>query len=292
MKVGFVAILGRPNAGKSTLLNALLSKKVSVVSPKAQTTRDSILGILNEKGKQIVFVDTPGIFKGEGALDRHMNKTAFDSSKGVEAVLYLLDGERKDLEEDFKIVASLKEKCPIFLVLNKIDLLRPEEAFEKKAQIKERFPSYPLIEASFLKNFGIKEVKEAIEPLLTEGEPFYPEGMITDKDLPFQTKEVIRQKMLHFLSQEVPHQAAVLISSFKKEKGAYFIEATIVTEKMAHQAIVIGKGGAMIKKISMSARHELESMWHEKIALLSIRVEARPGWRNDPKTLVELGYGE
>lgn len=291
MKVGFVAILGRPNSGKSTLVNALLSKKVSSVSPKAQTTRDSIFGILNEKDKQIVFVDTPGIFKGKSDLDRHLNKTAFDSSKGVEAIIYLLDGSKDDLEEDFKIIASLKEKSPIFLVLNKIDLLRAEEAMKKKEAIHERFPSFPLIEASFLTNFGLKEIKEAINPLLVEGLPYYPEGQITDKDLPFQAKETIRQKMLSFLSQEVPHQSAVAITSFKKEKGAYFIEAKIITEKDAHKAIVIGKGGAMIKKISMSSRHELERMWHEKVALLSIEVESHPGWRNDPKLLKDLGYG-
>ncbi len=292
MKVGFVAILGRPNAGKSTLLNALLSKKVSIVSYRAQTTRDAISGILNEKGMQIVFVDTPGIFQGNASLDRHMKKTAFESARDVDAILYLIDGGAKELDTDFKIISSIHSDAPIILVLNKIDLLKAEEAAEKKAAIAAAYPNYLLIEASILENFGIKEIKEAILPHLSEGEPFYPEDMLTDKDQAYQAKEVIRGKLLHFLREEVPHQAAVRIDSLKKDGGVYKIHATILVDKPNHKGIVIGRGGEMIKKISMSSRTELEKMWHEKIALLSIEVEDDPGWRNDIKKLQSLGYGD
>ncbi len=292
MKVGFVAILGRPNAGKSTFLNAVLSKKVSIVSPKAQTTRDSICGILNEPKRQIVFVDTPGIFFGEGALDRYMKRSAFDSSKDVDAILYLIDGSAKTLEPDFKIISSLRSNAPKILVLNKIDLLRIEEGEAKKAEIKERFPEAKLLEASFLKSFGIKEVKDAIDPYLQEGEPFYPDDYLTDKDLPYRAKEIIRQELLHFLKQEIPHQSAVLITSFKKEKGGLIIDATILLNKKNHKAIVIGKGGEMIKKISMAARHEMERVFKTHVTSLNIEVDVKEGWRDDLTMLKKLGYGE
>ncbi len=290
MKVGFIAILGRPNAGKSTFLNAVLSKKVSIVTPKAQTTRDSICGILTEKSHQIVFVDTPGIFFGEGALDRYMKKSAFDSSKDVDAILYLIDGSAKDLGPDFSILEGLRSNAPRILALNKIDLLRIEEGEAKKKAIRERFPDYPLIEASFLKNFGIKEAKEEIEKYLAEGEPFYPEDALTDKDLSYRAKEIIRQELLHFLKQEIPHQSAVLIKKFTPEGDSYRIEARIILNKKNHKSIVIGKGGEMIKKISMAARHEMERVFHKHISSLDLEVEVKEDWRNDPAMLKKLGY--
>ena len=290
MKVGFVAILGRPNAGKSTFLNAVLSKKVSIVTPKAQTTRDSICGILTEKERQIVFVDTPGIFFGEGALDRYMKKSAFDSSKDVDAILYLIDGSAKDLEPDFSIIEGLRSTAPRILILNKIDLLRIEEGEAKKKAIRARFPDYPLLEASFLKNFGIKEVKEEIEKYLVEGEPFYPEDTLTDKDLSYRAKEIIRQEILHFLKQEIPHQSAVLIKKFAPDGDGYRIDARVILNKKNHKSIVIGKGGEMIKKISMSARHEMERVFKKHIHSLDIEVEVKEDWRNDPAMLKKLGY--
>ena len=290
MKVGFVAILGRPNAGKSTFLNAVLSKKVSIVTPKAQTTRDSICGILTEKERQIVFVDTPGIFFGEGALDRYMKKSAFDSSKDVDAILYLIDGSTKDLEPDFSIIEGLRSTAPRILILNKIDLLHIEEGEAKKKAIRARFPDYPLLEASFLKNFGIKEVKEEIEKYLVEGEPFYPEDTLTDKDLSYRGKEIIRQELLHFLKQEIPHQSAVLIKKFAPDGDGYRIEARVILNKKNHKSIVIGKGGEMIKKISMSARHEMERVFRKHIYSLDIEVEVKEDWRNDPAMLKKLGY--
>ena len=290
MKVGFVAILGRPNAGKSTFLNAVLSKKVSIVTPKAQTTRDSICGILTEKERQIVFVDTPGIFFGEGALDRYMKKSAFDSSKDVDAILYLIDGSAKDLEPDFSIIEGLRSTAPRILILNKIDLLHIEEGEAKKKAIRARFPDYPLLEASFLKNFGIKEVKEEIEKYLVEGEPFYPEDTLTDKDLSYRAKEIIRQELLHFLKQEIPHQSAVLIKKFAPDGDGYRIDARVILNKKNHKSIVIGKGGEMIKKISMSARHEMERVFKKHIHSLDIEVEVKEDWRNDPAMLKKLGY--
>ena len=292
MKSGFVAVLGRPNVGKSTLVNAMLSKKVSIVSPKAQTTRDAVLGILNELDTQIVFLDTPGIYFGKEKLDSHMRRSAFSSSREVDAVLYLLDASDSALEKDFKIIDSLKTEAPIFFVLNKIDLIRPEKGQEIIASLKQRYPERPVIEASLKDNFGLKEIKEAVVPLLSGDAPFYPEDWLTDRNLDYQAKEIIREKMLYFLDKEVPHSSAVKIESFKTIKDALSIDALIVVDRDAHKGIVIGKGGAMIKKISMSARQEMEKRWHRRVSSLVLKVEVRPGWRSKMADLIDLGYGD
>lgn len=292
MKIGFVSILGRPNVGKSTLLNALLSKKVSIVSPKAQTTRDAISGILNEKDYQIVFVDTPGIFYGKEKLYSLMKKTAFESSRDVNAIIYMIDASTKTLDEDIKIYNSINSDAPRIVVLNKIDLIKAEEAKEKKKIISENMKSALLIEASIKENFGLKEIKDGLYSYLEEGEPFYPTNIITDKDKAYQAKEIIRGKLLHFLRQEIPHQCAVVISSFKENDDKIEISAKIVTEKESQKGIIIGKGGNMIKSIKTAAKKEMETSWHKNVASLKIEVEADPGWRDSIKKLIEYGYGE
>lgn len=292
MKIGFVSILGRPNVGKSTLLNALLSKKVSIVSPKAQTTRDAISGILNEKDYQIVFVDTPGIFYGKEKLYSLMKKTAFESSRDVNAIIYMIDASAKTLDEDIKIYNSINSDAPRIVVLNKIDLIKAEEAKEKKEIISENMKSVLLIEASIKENFGLKEIKDGLYSYLEEGEPFYPTNIITDKDKAYQAKEIIRGKLLHFLRQEIPHQCAVVISSIKENDDKIEISAKIVTEKENQKGIIIGKGGNMIKSIKTAAKKEMETSWHKNVASLKIEVEADPGWRDSIKKLIEYGYGE
>ncbi len=292
MKIGFVSILGRPNVGKSTLLNALLSKKVSIVSPKAQTTRDAISGILNEKDYQIVFFDTPGIFYGKEKLYSLMKKTAFESSRDVNALIYMVDASTKSLDEDIKIYNSINSDAHRIVVLNKIDLIKAEEAKEKKDIILENMKPTLLIEASIKENFGLKEIKEALYSYLEEGEPFYPTNMITDKDKSYQAKEIIRGKLLHFLRQEIPHQCAVVISSFKENDDRIEISAKIVAEKENQKGIIIGKGGNMIKSIKTAAKKEMETSWHKNVASLKIEVEADPGWRDSIKKLIDYGYGE
>lgn len=292
MRSGFVAILGRPNVGKSTLVNALLSKKISIVSPKAQTTRDAVLGILNELDTQIVFLDTPGIYFGKEKLDSHMRKSAFQSSREVDSILYLFDASDPDLDKDFKIIDSLHTEAPIFFVINKIDLITPDQGLELKARIRDKYPTRPIIEASLKENFGIKEIKETVIPTLTGTNPYYPEDWLTDRDLDYQAKEIIREKMLRFLSKEVPHSSAVKITSFKEVKGALAIKALIVVDRPAHKGIVIGAGGDMIKKISMSSRNEMEKRWHRRVSSLVLEVEVRPGWRSKISDLIDLGYGD
>lgn len=291
MKSGFCAILGRPNAGKSTLLNAILSKEISIVSHKAQTTRDDIVGIYRDKDTEISFIDTPGIFEGESALDKALIKNIHWAYKGADCVLYMVDASRKDNEEDAKIIDKLKLSIPLIIVLNKIDLCRADEMEKTLAFYHGHYPRNQIIEASALTNFGFKEIKDAISSFLPESDfSFYPEDVLSDKDERFMAKEVIREKLLHFLHEEVPHQCAVSITSFKEDKDSCFIKGKIIAEKENQKAIIIGKGGEMIKKISMSARKDLEKRWKRHVTLI-LNVEAVSGWRNDPKELAELGYG-
>ena len=292
MKSGFVAILGRPNVGKSTLINALLSKKISIVSPKAQTTRDAISGIYEDSSVQIVFVDTPGIHQGDKKLDSHMRRSAFSSSREVDCILYLFDAFDKDIEADFKVIDSINSDAPKIFVLNKIDLVRPEIGKGKIEAIKEKYPDTQIIEASFKENFGLKEIKNAVIPYLSGEAPFYPSDMLTDKDTAYQAKEVIREKLLHFLRDEIPHSSAVKITKIDLKKEGYVIAATIILDKENHKGIVIGKNGAMIKKISMASRQELERMWHARVASLVLQVEVVPGWRDNIAKLNDIGYGD
>lgn len=292
MKSGFCAILGRPNVGKSTLINALLSKKVSIVAPKAQTTRDDIMGIYNEKGLQIVFIDTPGMFEGQEALYKMMNKSARRSISDIDVVLYIIDSTIRSYEHDDKILASIKTDSPIYIVFNKIDDVTAPQMEALTQHYAEVFPTYKQIQISALTNFGLKDIKNEVASHLNEGPAYFPEEQLTDKDPKFMAKEVIREKVLHFLKQEVPHQCAVLITNFEeKANNGVKIEAIIVTEKDKQKAIVIGRGGEMIKKISMAARHDLERMWKKHVTLVC-EVECMPDWRNSPTKLMKLGYGD
>lgn len=291
MKSGFCGILGRPNAGKSTLINAMLSKKVSIVTPRAQTTRDVIMGVYNEKDLQIVFIDTPGLFEGNVALDKTMQKTALKSIKDVDCVLYLIDSSVTDFSIDDKLIHSLKTSKPVFLVLNKIDLATVTMVEALQTHYQETFPSYKLLQISALTNYGLKALKDAVVSCLPDGPAYYPNDYVSDKDHSFMIREVVRQQCLHFLDEEVPHQSAVAIEDFKEDSDHVKCHATIYVEKINQKAIVIGKGGQMIKKISMSSRHELEKMWHKNVTLVC-EVEYAPNWRNDPQKLKKLGYGE
>lgn len=290
MKAGFVSVLGRPNVGKSTLVNALLSRRVSIVSPKAQTTRDDIMGIYNAKDLQIAFIDTPGLFSGGETLYRRMNRSARRSLSGVDAVLFLIDASNRDLENDISLLASIKVDAPIFIVLNKIDLARAPEVIEKKERLGKSFPDAKVIECSALTNFGFSDIVSSLAEVIPEGLPLFPEGQFTDRDESFFAKETIREYLLRFLHEEVPHEAAVAIKHLTKTDDGYEIEATVYVEKESQKAIVIGRGGAMVKRISMSARQDLEKRWKKRVNL-RLRVEVLKGWRESPTLLDKLGYG-
>lgn len=291
MKCGYCTILGRPNVGKSTLINALLSKKISIVTPKAQTTRDDVLGIYHEKDFEIIFIDTPGLCEGKEALYEAMNRSARRSLSDVDVALYVIDASEENFQKDDEILSSLKMNCPRILVLNKIDLATAPMMEALKEHCQSFYPKDTIVEASALTNFGLKEIKGAVKHFLPEGEAYYPEDMVTDKDGSFMAKEVIREQLLHFLKEEVPHECAVTVDSLETKKESTTIHATIVCEKENQKAIIIGKDGVMIKRISMTARRNLEKMWNRHVALY-LKVLCVPNWRNDPRKLQLVGYGE
>ncbi len=289
MKSGFVSIIGRPNAGKSTIINALLERKLSIVTEKAQTTRNSIKGIYDDGDYQIVFIDTPGIHKSNHELGVFMNKEALDSAKDVDANILVVDASRKFDEGDRFINEQLSKEIPLFIVINKIDLMRLPEVQEIKQKYAEVYPHAKLIEASAIENFGIDELLKEVKAVLKEGPRYFAEDQITDKDSSFMISEVIREKLLKMLKDEVPHDLAVRVDEIKSKKEAVFIRATIIVDKESHKGIVIGSGGKRIKAIGMKARKELEEYYNKRI-FLELFVSVKEDWLNNPRILKELGY--
>jgi len=289
MKSGFVSIVGRPNAGKSTIINALLERKLSIVTEKAQTTRNSIKGIYDDGEYQIIFIDTPGIHKANHSLGEFMNKEALDSAKDVDANILVVDASRKFDEGDRFINESLSKEIPLFIVINKIDLMRLPEVQAIKAKYQEMYPKAKLIEASAIESFGIDELLKEVKAVIKEGPRYFSEDQITDKDSSFMISEVIREKLLKLLKDEVPHDLAVRVDDIKSKKEAVYIRATIIVDKESHKGIVIGKGGKRIKAIGMKARADLEEYYNKRI-FLELFVSVKEDWLNNPRILKELGY--
>ena len=289
MKSGFVSIVGRPNAGKSTIINALLERKLSIVTEKAQTTRKSIKGIYDDGEYQIIFIDTPGIHKANHSLGEFMNKEALDSAKDVDANVLVVDASRKFDEGDRFINESLSKEIPLFIVINKIDLMRLPEVQQIKAIYHEVYPKAKIIEASAIENFGIDELLREVKEVIPEGPRYFAEDQITDKDSSFMISEVIREKLLKLLKDEVPHDLAVRVDEIKSKKEAVYIRSTIIVDKESHKGIVIGKNGKRIKAIGMKARADLEEYYNKRI-FLELFVSVKEDWLNNPRILKELGY--
>ena len=289
MKSGFVSIVGRPNAGKSTIINALLERKLSIVTEKAQTTRNSIKGIYDDGEYQIVFIDTPGIHKANHSLGEFMNKEALDSAKDVDANVLVVDASRRFDEGDRFINESLSKDIPLFIVINKIDLMRLPEVQQIKAKYQEMYPKAKILEASAIENFGIDELLKEVKSVIPEGPRYFAEDQLTDKDSNFMISEVIREKLLKLLKDEVPHDLAVRVDEIKSKKEAVYIRATIIVDKESHKGIVIGKGGKRIKAIGMKARTDLEEYYNKRI-FLELFVSVKEDWLNNPRILKELGY--
>ncbi len=289
MKSGFVAIIGRPNAGKSTIINALLERKLSIVTEKAQTTRNSIKGIYDDDEYQIIFIDTPGIHLAHHSLGRYMNQQAFDSAKDVDAIVLVVDGSRKFDAGDAAIEEKIDKKTPLFVVINKIDLLRLPEVEEIKAKYREVYPNAEILEMSAIENFGIDSLLEKIRSLMKEGPRYFEKDAITDKDPSFFVSEVIREKLLKLLKDEVPHNLAVRVDDIKNQKDKCIIRSTIIVDKESHKGIVIGKNGKRIKAIGMKAREDLEEYYGKRI-FLELFVSVKEDWLNNQRLLKELGY--
>lgn len=288
-KSGFVAVIGKPNVGKSTLINALVGEKVAITSPKPQTTRNKILGIKNGEDYQIVFVDTPGIYNGTSGLAKYLQKSTETAQNDVDAIMILLDSTKINTF-DYELIEKYKEsKIPVFVVINKVDI----SSYEKLYPILAKLNAYQFVKQfvviSALKKRNLDEIDKAILSVLPEGPAYYPRDQYTDRNFRFMTAEIIREKALIFLQEEIPHGIAVEIESFKENKRITEISATIVCESERHKQIIIGKQGAMLKKIGTSAREEIERLTDEKV-MLELYVKVKPGWKQDKKALEELGY--
>jgi len=299
-KSGFISIIGRPNVGKSTLLNALIGSKVSIVSEIPQTTRFQVRGILNMENAQIVFVDTPGIHSFKKSFIQHLNTVAKKSIEGIEGILYVVDVSREpgDEEEDImRFVASAG--LPTIMAFNKIDTGgENEEDYRKLWQtvLKETQKPDPVkkyIRISALKGENLDELKEALLDLLPAGHPYYEKDTLTDFPLKFRISDIIREKLFYFLKKELPHSVAVEIETIEdrseNEKGLIYISAIIYVNRDSQKKIIIGKGGQLLKKVGSLAREELEQIFNKKV-YLELFVKVVKDWQKSPRILRELGY--
>lgn len=290
---GFVAIVGQPNVGKSTLLNQLLGVKLSITSRKPQTTRHRIIGINNLGDDQIVYVDTPGIHSGEKkAINRYMNRVAMASLNDVDAVVFMLDGLRFD-EQDERVLALVKKvTCPVFLVINKVDKISDKEVLlpylKKVASLHDFHAVIPLS----AKNADmVRAFEQTVLPLLPIGHPFYSPDQLTDRSDRFVASEIVREKAMRFLGQEIPYSLTVTINAFEETKKLVKVAATIWVERDAHKQIVIGKNGSKLKDIGSEARFEMQRFFDKKI-FLECWVKVKKGWSDNQDVLNQLGYGD
>ena len=292
-RAGFVAIIGRPNVGKSTFLNALLGQKVAAVSPRPQTTRQRQLGILTLPNAQIVFMDTPGIHVPHHALGKAMNAIAQEALQEADAIVWIVDSSQPPAEEDKLIAAQLSKlhpSLPMILALNKIDLLEGARLAKYEQQFLLLVKHSRPMEISALSGFGLAEIQAALVEELPEGDPLYSADQVTDFFERQIASDLIREAALNNLRDEVPHALAVRVEEYKErdEKGAY-IAATLFVEKDSQKGIVIGHGGEMLKKIGMHARQSIEEMSGRKV-FLELRVKVSKNWRNDPNVLRQMGF--
>lgn len=291
-KSGFVSIVGRPNVGKSTLLNHILKTKLAITSSTAQTTRNTIQGIYTDDEAQIIFMDTPGIHKPQDGLGSFMNTNALNSIYGVDIVLFLAPGDEKIGRGDRFIVERLKEADgPVYLILNKIDLLSKEDLADKLMQWKELFDFKEIIPISALNGDNIDQLISTIKDDLNEGVMYYPKDHITDHPERFIMAEFIREKILHFTHEEVPHSVAIVIEKMEETDEGVSIMAAIVVDRSSQKAIIIGKQGSMIKKIREQARREMKRFLQVPVQL-ELFVKVEKDWRNKQKYLREFGYDE
>lgn len=290
---GFVALVGRPNVGKSTLLNKLVGQKVAIMSDKPQTTRHKIHSVLTRNEAQIVFLDTPGIHKPKHKLGEHMVDVALSTLKEVDVVLLLVEATSPPGTGDKYIVKQLEEiKTPIFLMINKIDLIKKEEVLSIITAYKDLLNFAEIIPVSAIEGDNVDRLIQTIIRYLPEGPQYYPVDMITDRPERFIMAEIIREKVLHLTSEEIPHSVAVVIEQIQeRNNGMVAVNAVIYTERDSQKAILIGKGGNMLKEVGRRAREEIENLLGSKV-YLEVWVKVKKDWRNKMADLRNLGYKE
>ena len=291
-KCGFVAIVGRANVGKSTLLNTMLGEKIAIVSKKPQTTRTSITGILTEGDTQYVFIDTPGIHKPKTRLGDYMVKAAYSSISGADVILFVVEADSVPSPTEKGIIDRLKnQSAPVYLIINKIDAKSKEKLGQTILDYSPLMEFADVIPVSALKNEGIDIILSEIKTHFTEPRFFFPEDMITDQPERMIAAEIIREKILRLTDDEIPHGVAVTIEDFKEKKDLISIRAEIFCEKASHKGIIIGKNGETIKKIGTYAREDLEEFLGCRV-FIDLWVKVKKNWRDSVAAAKNFGYGE
>ena len=292
MKSGFVSIVGRPNAGKSTLINTIIKEKVAIVSDKAHTTRNNIQGIYNDEDSQIIFIDTPGIHKPNQMLGKYMNNQSYYSLEDADVILFMIDATEKFGKGDKFILDKLKEHdSNIFLVLNKVDKIKKEKLFPMIEELSKEYSFKEIIPISALKEDNITDLIKTIKNYLPEGEKYYDEEFYTDKSINFMISELVREKVLNLTKEEVPHSVTCLVEDFQESKTSVHINVMIIVEREGIKKIIVGHNGSMIKEIGKRARIDIEQLLNKKV-YLELFVKVINNWREKEKYLIEFGFKE
>ena len=292
MKSGFVSLIGRPNVGKSTLLNSIINQKIAITSNKPQTTRNIIQGIYNEVGFQIVFIDTPGIHKPINKLGKILNKEAQSLTKDVDCILFVVDAEDGIGTGDKKIMDQLKgSDCPVILILNKIDKISKDDIIKAINDYKDLFDFAEIIPISALKQENIKELIETIKKYLTDNLRYFDDDMITSSSISFMSSELVREKLLRMTEEEIPHSITCVTSKFEEKKDIINITVDIIVDRDPIKKIVIGKNGSLLKAVGIEARKDIESLLGKQV-YLELYVKTIKNWRDKERYFKELGFNE
>lgn len=289
-KTGFIAIVGLANAGKSTLLNALIKQKISIVSPKPQTTRDSIVGVWTDDDSQMVFVDTPGFFTSKNALGDYMLRSIDNATQDVDCILLVIDGHDGITDKELSQLSKYaKRDVPIVVAVTKIDITQPQRLMPELAKLNEFKQISEVYCVSAKRGKGVEELKQALKKYLKGDAMYFEEDDVTDRSQRYLVGEIIREKVLLACDNEIPHGIGVALNKMSFENGAWDIDATVLVEKASHKPIVLGKRGAMIKSIGIHSRESIEKLLSDKV-FLTLWVKVKEDWRNNPSILNELGY--
>ncbi|WP_026674667.1 GTPase Era [Alkalihalobacterium bogoriense] len=292
-KSGFAAIIGRPNVGKSTLLNKIIGQKIAIMSDKPQTTRNKVQGVYTTNDSQVIFIDTPGIHKPKHKLGDFMMKVATNTLKEVDLILFVTDADQSfGPGEQFILERLENTNTPVFLVLNKIDKVHPEKLLEIISTYKDRYPFKEIVPVSALEGNNVETLLTQITSYMPEGPQYYPADQVTDHPERFIVSELIREKVLHVTREEIPHSIAVVIEQMKERHNeTVYIGATIIVERSSQKGIIIGKQGSLLKEIGKNARQDIETLLGSKV-FLELWVKVQKDWRNRPLHLKDFGFRE
>lgn len=292
-RTGYVALVGRPNVGKSTLLNRILGQKLSITSRRPQTTRHQILGIKTEGDTQVIYVDTPGIHKAQDkAINRYMNKAATTAVKDVDLIVMLIDRMRFNEEDEMVLSAIKNQRAPVILVVNKVDFIKDkDELLPWLEEVSKKHDFAQIIPLSAKTGRNVDKLEQLIDSYIPDGQPFFPEDQITDRSSRFLAAELVREKIMRQLGDELPYAMTVEIEKFTHDGNLIDIHALILVERDSQKSIVIGDKGARIKQIGIEARKDMESMFDCKV-MLHLWVKVKAGWSDDERALRSLGYDD